>query len=84
MKRMKNQLSKKTKVDTDEALELESDSVSSSLGDECINAFVDNSNNIAVNEISTCTSSSLDSGGIHNLEKKPKLSKKTKNAGKNC
>ena len=73
---MENQLSKKTKVDSDEALTLESDSVSSSLGDECINSIVDNSNNIAVNEISTCTSSALDSGGICNLEKNPKLSKK--------
>ena len=39
---MENQLYQKTKVNTDEALESKSDNVSSSLGDKCMNAFVDN------------------------------------------
>ena len=76
MKRMENQLYQKTKVNTDKALESKSDSVSSSLGDKCMNAFVDNSNNVSVNKSSTCTSSAFNSGGICNLEEKPKLSKK--------
>ena len=50
--------------------------------DKCINSFVNNSNNVAVNKSCTCTSSSFDSGGICNLKEKPKLSKKTKNTGK--
>ena len=73
---MENQLYQKTKVNTDEALESKSDNVSSSLGDKCMNAFVDNSNNVSVNKSSTCTSSAFNSGGICNLEEKPKLSKK--------
>ena len=76
MKCMENQLYQKTKVNTDEALESKSDSISSSLGDKCMNAFVDNSNNVSVNKSSTCTSSAFNSGGICNLEEKPKLSKK--------
>ena len=71
---MENQLYQKTKVNTDEALESKSDNVSSSLGDKCMNAFVDNSNNVSVNKSST--SSAFNSGGICNLEEKPKLSKK--------
>ena len=43
--------------------------------DKCINSFVDNSNNVAVNKSCTCTSTSFDSGGICNLEQKPKLTK---------
>ena len=79
MKRMENQLYQKTKVNTDEALESKSDSVSSSLGDKCMNAFVDNSNNVSVNKSSTCTSSAFNSC---NLEEKPKLSKKNKECRK--
>ena len=75
-KHVENQLfQKKIKDNTDEAPVYESDtcSVSSSLGDVSNNAFIDDSNNIAVNESS---SASGGNGEICNFNKKVKLTKK--------
>ena len=63
----------KIKDNTDEAPVYEPDSVFSSLGNVCNNAFVDDSNNIAVNESS---SASGGNGEICNLNQKVKLTKK--------
>ena len=72
-KHVENQLfQKKIKDNTDEAPVYESDSVSSSLGDVSINAFIDDTN-IAVN---VSSSASGGNGEICNFNKKVKLTEK--------